>query len=86
MSSYVRLEFGHKKAVVKPDAHLTRMFALRHTIPARLEIDTTKNQARGTTLPNQLQGFRLLELRCHGRGPGVHTNGQYHSDRVGEPG
>ena len=31
-----------------------------------------------------LLGFRLLELRCHGRGAGVETNGQYHSDRIGQ--
>ena len=31
-----------------------------------------------------LLGFRLLELRCHSRGAGVKTNGQYHSDRISQ--
>jgi hypothetical protein len=30
--------------------------------------------------------FRLLELRSRSRGAGVIPNGEYHRDRVGEPG
>ena len=37
-------------------------------------------------LAHQLQAFRLLDFCNRSRGAGVNTDGQYHGDRVGEPG